>query len=845
MQFITSIKLQELEKQRLAYEAHSEVIAAADAAGDDWVSRVEILLEGVRAWNGSGALPERGVVGSKLDLRNLDLWLLQAKKDPSFHEDVLKGWAETLEIHIKHSRTRFDYAKLFGNLFNEWLSSGDSVTAGATVNEARMDTDVSFVEIGRKELHDQRDRLESIIFSNPNVDTEELFAYLTSLFADAAPANAFVQLRAEIEDFGVILRTKVITSHDVRWTISSLLSSDLMTEEKRNTLKEFTENPAVLDEVASVLNMRLASLESWSWPEGGLEIEMRRHLNGKYRAFTDPEILDGLFLQYLGISWQIKFKEVFRDVFKSKAWKSALPAFPKAKIDNRSHFFGEDAAPQGIESHRQQDRENYFLVSQLPDNTCSIPSYDDSSSPDSAVTTKQRLLHILLTECHLNTALHGTHTVLRTDLEWFGPSLPHDSIITVLAFFGVSQQWLDFFRTFLRAPLRFKEEPSAELRTRERGTPISYALSGLCGEAILFVMDFAVNQRADGLFLYRLHDDIWLWDSYSKKCVAAWQEMKRYASLAGMKFNDAKTGTACVNGIVHPDLPSGDIRWGFLKFDSAEERFVIDQESVSEHIMELRRQLSATRSVFGMINAYNKYLKFFTRNFAGRPAFCFGRELVDEAIDTLARIQKELFPGADGGMVGHLRRMITDRFGVTNLPQGYFYFPISCGGLELHDPMIEYYAVRESLKCEPQKFFVLAKDEDVQLYDALKESWENKPTPWLVPGGLPPPKFPAFEDYVSHPARLVHLHAWKTAYIAHLMIPAPRHVTETPFIQAALKAGWIGVRWWKMTFYEKWIVSMFGEEVAKVFGRLEVVDPALIPVGMVGLFKTSRMRWEQ
>jgi hypothetical protein len=141
------------------------------------------------------------------------------------------------------------------------------------------------------------------------------------------------------------------------------------------------------------------------------------------------------------------------------------------------------------------------------------------------VETKQKPLHLLVTECHLNKLLHGSNTVVRTDLEWFGPSLPHDSILTTLAFFDVSQQWLDFFRAVLRMPLKFKEEPSAQLRTRERGTAIGYVLSALFGEVVLFGMDLAVNQRANALFLYRIHDDLWFWDADALKCVAAWKEM--------------------------------------------------------------------------------------------------------------------------------------------------------------------------------------------------------------------------------------------------------------------------------------------------------------------------------
>jgi len=92
LQFITSVKLQELEKQRLAYQAHTKVLDEANAAGDDLVRKVEILLKGVRSWSGSGVLDSRSTLGGKLNLWNLDLWLSQAKKDPSFSQDILRSW---------------------------------------------------------------------------------------------------------------------------------------------------------------------------------------------------------------------------------------------------------------------------------------------------------------------------------------------------------------------------------------------------------------------------------------------------------------------------------------------------------------------------------------------------------------------------------------------------------------------------------------------------------------------------------------------------------------------------------------------------------------------------------
>lgn len=131
---------------------------------------------------------------------------------------------------------------------------------------------------------------------------------------------------------------------------------------------------------------------------------------------------------------------------------------------------------------------------------------------------KQKLLHIMTTECYLNTAAYGTHATVCSDLEWFGPSLPHTTILTVLEFLGMSKTWLSFIKSFLMAPVRYPGNP--EVRVRKRGTPIGYALSILCGEAVIFIMDFAVNQRANGLYLYRMHDDLWLWDSNVGKVAA-------------------------------------------------------------------------------------------------------------------------------------------------------------------------------------------------------------------------------------------------------------------------------------------------------------------------------------
>ena len=163
LQFITSIKLQELEKQRVAYQVHAKVPEEASAAGDNLLSRVEILLKAVRSWSGSGVLSSSSTLGGNLNLQNLDLRMPQAKHDPSFSSEILLDWIETLETHIRHSMMRFDCAKLFGNLFNEWLATGDPApVAGDDVKPRAAAGDEGG---GRKERQEQKDRLTSIILT--------------------------------------------------------------------------------------------------------------------------------------------------------------------------------------------------------------------------------------------------------------------------------------------------------------------------------------------------------------------------------------------------------------------------------------------------------------------------------------------------------------------------------------------------------------------------------------------------------------------------------------------------------------------------------------------------------
>lgn len=44
--------------------------------------------------------------------------------------------------------------------------------------------------------------------------------------------------------------------------------------------------------------------------------------------------------------------------------------------------------------------------------------------------------------------------------------------------------------------------------------------------------------------------------------------------------------------------------------------------------------------------------------------------------------------------------------------------------------------------------------------------------------------------------------------------------------------------------YWKWIVAVYGEEVVNRFGGLQIVEPGLLPMGMVKMFKDRKVNWD-
>lgn len=294
LQSITTLKLRELQKQRELFNARKgRILAQTDDYVDDQ-SRIHLLLEGIARLHTSNTEKslkdfsdwELDDILGDSSMSNIRRFVDQSKYDPSILAFMLDDFKIQLrEVLDRHSR-KLDYADLYSRLLAEWLSS-DAASMADLFNTNSLNGEFEVVEQQKERLHQLSEKFESVVFSPGNVDVEAIQGLLNGLFVNEGAEKALETLRERISHFkqrqanGLNPFTRAV----LEWCINGLLESDLLSDQKRNTLEDFLKDKIVLAEIGDVLSMRFVDLEKWSWDaDGGIPVEPRRQLNGKYRV---------------------------------------------------------------------------------------------------------------------------------------------------------------------------------------------------------------------------------------------------------------------------------------------------------------------------------------------------------------------------------------------------------------------------------------------------------------------------------------------------------------------------------------------------------------------------------
>ncbi|KAI0447131.1 hypothetical protein F4803DRAFT_559033 [Xylaria telfairii] len=969
LQEITNTKLEELSKRRSEFETTKANLLSRLENETDPLKRLSLLSQGVKesyamkTTKAGEILPGQSKNPDlELELKNLEHFMAQSKWDPSITPQLMRGWEESLLRHLNMQSSKLQYASLYAQLVTEWLST-EKATAGSGED---IDMTEGFEDLGDSMKREAREGWEKVVFEPAGADEKALRKYLLDLFGlqggeRPAQAKALLQLRERLTTFeNSLAAPRQLNNTTLTWVIDGLLASDLLTDEKRGVLRDFLGSPTILAEVADVLNMRLASLSTWSWGES-VALEQHRKITGIYNVLMHEDVLQAIFLHYIGVKWSVFLKGAFREFRKfDGAWKSSRKSIPQLEQKRlefylgsqylrransvhwardkiyRKYYFtaslmshdkqkqssleGEEEANYSVEpqvpQQRQQQRAPGMAMAQqhyrgqmqmaMPPMPApvvpppmvmhhTVPGHFDSEAEDNdydledrrPMEDKQRLIRLLSAEIAINTKLHGEVTAFHSVFESWNSLLPHETILTVMALLGVSETWVSFFNKFLRAPLKFLDDgPDTKPRTRRRGTPASHVLSEIFGESILFCLDFAVNQATGGHNVHRLHDDFWFWSRDHEVAKTAWKAVSDFVNATRTYIDFGKSGSVriardpSITLDIDESLPIGDIRWGFLKLSTKTGKFEIDQSMVDKHIVDLRRQLADKRkSVISFIQTWNTFAAtFFTSNF-GKPANCFGRAHVDEILATHQRIQREVFASTPSspsrllageaqprepitGVVEYLKHLLHTRFGVSDIPDAYLFFPVELGGLDLRSPFVSILPIREAVVSDPSRMLDAFLEAERDNYASKKRAFErgiyrNSASSWAPEDPRDRESFLAFDEYARCREDLNYDFSGNLASVFERLLEVPAEGRGGISVASASVRGGIealanlshGLKgitgnWYAMEPYWRWVAQLYGPEAIARFGGLNIVEPGLLPMGMVSIFRDKRMKWQ-
>ncbi|KAF5095062.1 hypothetical protein D0Z00_003287 [Geotrichum galactomycetum] len=773
----------------------------------------------------------------------------------AFSSDTkVKAWCQEIIDSLNIESEKYKYTRLFYKLIL------GAVQENAKPQEKKGDF--------KAEMAEQRAQFEQFVFSESTGDAAAIKSYLNDeLFGEYS--HQLEKLRNQITTFCNSFANLSISVPDVISTIKNLIVTGLVNNDNIKVLRGFLDNTVVIKEIADVMTVKLKSFSSWNWPKEGLKAEQKRQLNGKYRVYAHSDLIDTIFLHYLGVTWTVQLRKVLVQVTKSKAWKLN---YTKKSNDRKKFYFGSAVrAVTPIDKARYKVQHEKFLLTQLAKSReggqasgyCESDDETDDNVPASDKVNigelRQELLRILVTELELSKAMKRPHTIVRSDFKWFGPSLSHVTILSVMEFFGATEEWLEFFRKFLAIPIKFADNENVRVRTR--GTPMSYAFSDLFGESILFLLDFAVNQYGEGLFLYRLHDDFWLWHHDQSLVAKVWKQMNRFNEIFGLEFNEEKTGSKTIGGDPHDeDLPRGNgVKWGFLELTDSG-KLMIDQKNVDEHIEELRRQLSGTNDVLNWIKAYNSYVKFLVNNFGDlSPNLSYYH--LDDIVDTLTRVNTELFN--EYSPVSYLSKVLEERYGATDLVQGWFYQPVEAGGLGLCDVRIFLQLMktqktlkdkedrRNGIKPKPS-LFVKAAEADRKLYDDLREAFfRERDHRSIEKFSVQKEDYPSFEFFLS--CRENWISTWQIAYSGssslaltnNYVLPRTRKPNAAGDQANHCRGSATQLSEFNVEKQRSTIETLYGDEMWEKWATKEYtpIFSQFKPLGLVQAWKKERTEW--
>ena len=150
--------------------------------------------------------------------------------------------------------------------------------------------------------------------------------------------------------------------------------------------------------------------------------------------------------------------------------------------------------------------------------------------------------------------------------------------------------------------------------------------------------------------------------------------------------------------------------------------------------------------------------------------------------------------------------------------------------LEIVNAIIDVLTVRASLVQDSTVAFSKRNQTDEEDYNKAEDVWRTGG------GEGNSDTFMGWDEFVL--GRETASVGWGDVWKSLQIVAAPGYLSQTG---AAARDG----NWYDRTNVGKWVMLLYADEILERFGTLKIVEPTLIPVGMLSAFRSSKIAWDQ
>lgn len=772
IQFITRTKLAELSRQRESLLSQYQQIADEAAAGDA-VAGLQILYDGLKNIRAGMSQLHR-------ELPNLKV-LLHGTAPP---ELLVAFWREKLLREVQRGRRRADVVYLFGAFLGEWDDQDDAQRTWQEENRR------------------QRQQLLRQVTGGADQPLPTL-KFLLRQLETLAPHHSRVP-----KETGERL-TKSLAGEFGYYGPYKRIADSHHPSEVRMEARRFCDEHILAEQCSAAIAIASRDPRVWDWPAAGVPARAIWTRN-KWRLYPTLSLVDLCVLDCSGSFWSSTLDGCYTWTAKlvnraGRLQKLIDLGAPEVIVTNdrrmleqeleRVRFdwdetvdpwtqepaYSAEKPAKGIVLRRAE------LQSNLRESSEKGYGYGEGSNPMvRQVQAETRLLQAAFPDRPLH--------VVKLDIRDYFPSVPHETLRTMLRVLGTSDDGMKFVDRYLAVPY----QRDGEVVRAARGVPMEQPFSHWLCEWLMRMLEQHVHARAN-VRIIRQIDDICLLAPAAKDALSGWRAAREFIEDCGLLVNDEKSGAVTIGGPAVAELPATNPHWGMLELNAGGD-WQTHAATFEKFLGDARREVASPSAVLAKVITYNQHLKFLGTSLG--VAMDLGdrhRQSVNEA---LRRFETEFFEDGAGifdGLRARIAERYRDRFDA--IPTSWLVWPITAGGLGLRSAtiiggqyQIAYEVRREARKTPPAE----------------------RPADWQV-GHAEWTEF--YEDL------LVDLKPAECAESKTMNAMVESFIQRGKTISGGKQEG--------LSQYWRWVLSIHGPEILEQLGTFEFLLTELVPLQLI------------